>query len=358
MFGADASELLAGRSVRSETWDCPVSITVINSTRHVLRIAWVNYEGDERLPATEVAVSAEWRQSSFATHWFSVRSSEEGQPLLLLFRLRSSPLKGAPEPNAVEFVLADAEDGSLSLQTRLRKTCSPKVARALGPAADRHLALARDYKYAVHDVCGWQVHVNIDMEGALADRSLSTMRDDLAAVRSLLPAAALAVLLSVRIYVNAEAVYGAEGAAAVDGHGMCFHMSPEWLSANGNSPAKAGAIEIYRAEDYLSWRSHQPMMLLHELSHAYHHASGPALDARIRACFDAASASGRYAAVDYICTPGAKARAYALTNHMEFFAELSEAFWGRNDYFTFTRADLAAFDPDAYAMVREAWGAE
>lgn len=372
IYGSDASEFLAGRSARSETWDRPVSIVLVNSTRHALRVSWVNYEGEEQLSAHDVALSAEWRQSSFETHWFSVRTSEAAQPLMVLFRLRESESKGASESNSVELVLVEAADGSFSLQTRQRSAACTKVARALAPAADHHhsaathhppaarghSALARDYKYAVHDVCGWQVHVNAGMDAALTDRTLGTMREDLAAVRELLPPAALATVLTVHFYVNAETVYGAEGAAPVHGRGMCFHMSPEWLSSNGNNPDKAGAIEIYRAEDYLDWRSHQPVMLLHELSHAYHHASGPALDARIRACFDAAAASGRYEAVDYVCTPGAKARAYALTNHTEFFAELSEAFWGRNDYFPFTRADLAAFDPKAYAMLREAWGAE
>jgi hypothetical protein len=40
---------------------------------------------------------------------------------------------------------------------------------------------------------------------------------------------------------------------------------------------------------------------------------------------------------------------------MEFFASLSEAYFGTNDYFPFTRDDLKAFDPDSYRVISEAW---
>lgn len=348
--GADAAAALDKSLIRSETWDSPAQLAVRNSTKQNIKIAWVNYEGAEQRPGEGVAPASEWKQSSYATHWFSVRNAGASDQLILLFRLHSPKVPAAP--CRASFVIAESADGHISCQIM-----APE-GHASGSATEVCKALARDYEYMSHDACGWQVHVNADMANELVDRTLDTMRSDLAMVRSILPAAALAVVLKVRFFVNSETHYGADGEPTVDGRGMCFHMSPEWLRANGNCPDKAGAIEIYRAADYLEWRTHQPMMLLHELSHAYHTASGSALDARIGACFDAAVASRRYESVDYVCTPGVKARAYALTNATEFFAELSEAFWGRNDYFPFTRSDLLSFDPEAYAMVRDAWGAE
>ena len=57
--------------------------------------------------------------------------------------------------------------------------------------------------------------------------------------------------------------------------------------------------------------------------------------------------------MDYV--RGGKLKAYALTNSAEYFAELSEAYFGRNDYAPFDRAELEAFDPAGYAVVEGAW---
>ena len=40
------------------------------------------------------------------------------------------------------------------------------------------------------------------------------------------------------------------------------------------------------------------------------------------------------------------ARAYALTTPQEYFAEGTEAFFGRNDFFPYDRAELRRHDPD------------
>ena len=47
---------------------------------------------------------------------------------------------------------------------------------------------------------------------------------------------------------------------------------------------------------------------------------------------------------------------YALTNAKEYFAELSEAYFGRNDFYPFTRKELEKHDPAGYRLMRETWG--
>ena len=37
------------------------------------------------------------------------------------------------------------------------------------------------------------------------------------------------------------------------------------------------------------------------------------------------------------------------------FAEISEAYFGTNDFYPFTRAELAAYDPVGYAMLEQVW---
>ena len=51
---------------------------------------------------------------------------------------------------------------------------------------------------------------------------------------------------------------------------MCYHVSSDWLLANGYNPDKAGTVEIGNARAFLEWTHGQPWMVLHELAPAYH----------------------------------------------------------------------------------------
>jgi len=95
-------------------------------------------------------------------------------------------------------------------------------------------------------------------------------------------------------------------------------------------------------------------MVLHELAHAYHFLVLGESHPQITAAYRHAVERGLYESVDY--AGGGKRRAYALVNEKEYFAELSEAYFGRNDYYPFTRAELQQYDPVGYALVQRLWG--
>lgn len=46
----------------------------------------------------------------------------------------------------------------------------------------------------------------------------------------------------------------------------------------------------------------------------------------------------------------------AIKDEWEYFAELSETYFWRNDYFPFTREDLLKYDPVGTEMIRKSWG--
>ena len=46
----------------------------------------------------------------------------------------------------------------------------------------------------------------------------------------------------------------------------------------------------------------------------------------------------------------------STTNQMEYFAELSEAYFYRNDFYPFLNAELKQHDPVGYALMVELWG--
>ena len=51
-------------------------------------------------------------------------------------------------------------------------------------------------------------------------------------------------------------------------------------------------------------------------------------------------------------------KAYAATNQEEYFAELTEAYFGHNDWFPHNREELRKYDPRGFKMIEEVWSAE
>jgi hypothetical protein len=163
------------------------------------------------------------------------------------------------------------------------------------------------------------------------------------------PAQALQKLRQIAIWVERE-----------EPHHPCmaFHPDPGWLRAHDMNPEKAGGIEIANARNFLRWTLEQPMMVLHELAHAYHHRflergfDNPDVLAAYRHAQDAKL-------YDAVLRRGNKVeRAYASTNQMEYFAETTECFFGTNDFFPFVHVELQRHDPQMYALLRRLWGVQ
>jgi hypothetical protein len=195
------------------------------------------------------------------------------------------------------------------------------------------------------------IHPDADKDDLRYRRVLAALSFDIDIINRVIPADALTALHSVRIVITPTT----EPRSGFSGHGMCYHESAGWLTSNGYDAAREGTVEILNMDDFLTWRAEQPMMLLHELAHAYHAILG--FDrADIRETYDAAKASHKYDAVQYALLPPDKTKpAYAMTNPREYFAELTEAFFGRNDFEPFTHDELLTFDPAGAALIDRLW---
>ncbi len=204
--------------------------------------------------------------------------------------------------------------------------------------------------YADETIHGFTVLVHRDVE-AHPDEAADMRRElrhQLHVIGETLPKKQLAELRKVRIWVEWEAK--PNGAAE-------FHPSAEWLREHGYNPAKAGDVEINNARNFVSWsRSHQPSMMLHELAHAYHFRVLGADDAAIEAAYERAVEEGNYDEVDHV--DGRRHRAYALTDAKEYFAELTEAYFGKNDFYPYVRSELREHDPAGFAVLERAWRAD
>ena len=139
-----------------------------------------------------------------------------------------------------------------------------------------------------------------------------------------------------------------------------YHPGAGWLRDNKRDPAMAKAVEFTDIRDFERETKRMPNFTLHELAHAYHDRVLPKGfgNEEIKAAFEKAKAKGLYERVEQRFGDGrsANVRAYAMTNPMEYFAECSEAFFTTNDFFPFTREQLAKHDPDMFALLKTLWG--
>ncbi|HDZ40528.1 MAG TPA: hypothetical protein ENH59_02445 [Bacteroidetes bacterium] len=144
-----------------------------------------------------------------------------------------------------------------------------------------------------------------------------------------------------------------------NGNGACFHPNKLWILENGHVPEKTHCVEITNATNFNDWIAvNQPLIVWHELSHYYHYHVAGWENSIIRSAYEKAKAAGLHRNVEHIRADGTKhivAEAYALTNEKEYFAELSEAYWGMNDFYPYTRDQLSEYDTTGYKMIETIW---
>ena len=113
-------------------------------------------------------------------------------------------------------------------------------------------------------------------------------------------------------------------------------------------------VRIFEAET-----RRMPNFALHELAHAFHDRVLGFENAQIEAAYQKAKDAGLYDRVQRQDSEGRKRldRAYALTNAKEYFAECTEAFFTKNDFFPFTKDELKKHDPEMFELLNRLWGA-
>ena len=124
-----------------------------------------------------------------------------------------------------------------------------------------------------------------------------------------------------------------------------YHPDAGRLRDNNRDPKMEKAVEFTNVRIFERETKRKPNFALHELAHAYHDrvlANGFGNEA-IKAAFEKVTSSGLYDRVEQRFGDGRSAtvKAYAMATPMEYFAECSEAFFSTNDFFPFTREQLA-----------------
>lgn len=203
-------------------------------------------------------------------------------------------------------------------------------------------------EYETKNIQGWQIKIErqlLTQERELSQKAIALLKIKLQNIKRVIPSQHHAFLQSVVIWMEKE---------TPGFKGMVYHPSAGWLRKNGYNPAKAKAIEITNVNNFITWSQTQPWHMLHELAHAYHdRVIGKDFSPIVRAYNNAVN-SGLYQQVAR--NRGDKLwEAYAIKNKAEYFAELTEAYFGENDFYPFNRQELAAYDPQGYAAIEQAW---
>jgi hypothetical protein len=200
--------------------------------------------------------------------------------------------------------------------------------------------------YHEQKIEGWRVLVNSKLlaDTNLCQQTLKLLSAQLYQITRVVPAGPLAKLREIPFWVEQS---------SIQFPCMCYHESADWLRTHGVNPEKTGGVELANPTNFLAWTKDQPWMSLHELAHGYHQRFLGEHHEGIHRCYEKAKAAGLYDSILRIS--GRHERHYAMNNEKEYFAEMTEAFFGTNDFYPFVRAELKEHDPEMYGALCEVW---
>ena len=212
-------------------------------------------------------------------------------------------------------------------------------------------APAKPTSHTIRQIEGWTVHVDDRLltrpHRALGERATRLLANQLYYIAMVVPADKVERLRKVPIWLDLT-------------HGALtrpqYHPSENWLRENGYDPALARCVHIPDANYFAASRFQyeQPCAVLHELAHAYHDQVLGFDNPQIEAAWHRFVEGGRYKSV--LSISGKMRPHYALTDQKEFFAEMTETYFGHNDFYPFNAAELKGDEPELFALLKQIWG--
>jgi len=201
-------------------------------------------------------------------------------------------------------------------------------------------------------IAGWTLHISAKIDQAALNKALPLLLAQLEEIVRVVPAKAVTELQKVPLWINSE--YPKVRPRAE------YHPGADWLRENGRDPVMEKSVEFTNVRIFEAETRRMPNFALHELAHAYHHRTVRMSygNLEIKNAYEKAKASGKYERVERKDSEGRSHmdRAYAMTTPQEYFAECTEAYFSRNDFFPFIRDELKQHDPEMFALLEKLWG--
>lgn len=208
--------------------------------------------------------------------------------------------------------------------------------------------------YQEKNVEGWTLRINdrlLSENKEATDKALVLLTAHLKEIIRVVPADAVTEMRKVTLWWNPEYASGHPRAE--------YHPDASWLRANSRNPAMAKGVEFSNIKSFEAETRRMPCFVLHELAHSFHDRVLSFDQPDILSAYKKALESKSYDKVErwhgVTGRPNTIERAYAMTNHKEYFAEVTEAYFGRNDFFPFTREELEKHDPEAVKVLQKVW---
>lgn len=205
--------------------------------------------------------------------------------------------------------------------------------------------------HTVRNIEGWTVRVDDRLlappNDVLGLRALRFLEYKLSDIKAVVAAEPLAKLQAVTLVLDLS-------------HGklrsMQYHPDAGWLRNNGYATNLVKCVHIPEAADLPTPRNitEQPWVVLHELAHAYHDQVLGFEEPRILKAYEDFKRSGRGDRA--LLYDGSRVRHYGLTDQKEFFAEMTESYFGLDDFFPFNRAELMTAEPEICELMQAIWG--
>jgi hypothetical protein len=205
-------------------------------------------------------------------------------------------------------------------------------------------------QYKIETVEGWTCHVSPKLyepeHEALRQQTLRLVGNQLFSLKQLIAEDRLRDLMMVPIWVDLDSPL----------RNLQYHPSRDWLVSHGHHGEMAKAVHLPDARYFVNPRhtNEQPWAVLHELAHAYHDRVLSFDQKEIIEAYQRAKEAGLYDSVLHVV--GDQRKHYALTNHKEFFAEMTEAYIGTNDFYPFVRGELKRHDEATFELLKKIWG--
>lgn len=210
----------------------------------------------------------------------------------------------------------------------------------------------RDYE--ARQLSRWTVLVEkqlLDEEPELARRALERLGRQLDELMRVFPTSAQSQFAGLTLFL----MYGERATWGGRNNGLEYFQKVAPQHYRHLDPRMRSAILIYSAENY-DWLPERRalMALAHEFAHAYQLEQWPENEPSIYDAWAHAMEAGLYRQVRD--ESGATLEeGYAAVNQLEYFAELSMVYFVGGYYTPFTRAELATYDPQGFAMIQAAW---
>ncbi|MFT5406162.1 MAG: hypothetical protein ACI9DF_005020 [Verrucomicrobiales bacterium] len=220
-----------------------------------------------------------------------------------------------------------------------------------GRAEEATTVAAVRFDPVVQEMEGWTVHVDPALlsgeHAAGGKKALRMLGDHLNRISLLVEVTRLKNLQRCEIWIEHD-------------HptlkSMQYHPSMGWLKANRHDLRLTRKVHITRAAALLERGQllKHPAVVLHELAHAYHDQFLTFEHEPTVKAYEKAMEAGLYDKV--LLFNGQMVPHYAKTNHKEYFAESTESYFYRNDFYPFVRAELKEHDPGMHTVMETVWG--